>query len=56
LLWPSIPCCPSLQRFKSCRLSEPLAQLLHMLHWLELFVNVKERHSNQEKSDHGSAA
>jgi hypothetical protein len=54
LLWP--PCCPSPQRFKSCRLSEPLAQLLHMLHRLVLFVNVKERHSNQDKSDHGSAA
>jgi hypothetical protein len=30
--------------------------LLHMLHRLVLFVNVKERHSNQDKSDHGSAA
>ncbi len=36
MLWP--PCCPSLQRFKSCRLSEPLAQLLHMLHRLVLFL------------------
>jgi hypothetical protein len=48
LLWP--PCCPSLQRLKSSRLSEPLAQLLHMLHRLVCQCKRKALQSRQIRS------